>query len=694
MTLDGEGRQVIKIMLVDDSRLVREVVRGMVERDGEIRVVAEAANGAEALERCLKIQPDVILMDIQMPVMNGIEAVRRIMEARPTPIIVLSATIHPGEVRSTFAALRAGALDAMPKPKGVVLTDTYTGMAEELVSRIKFYARVGKTKGWYSAGIKIESQTGFSVPARSSKIVAVGASTGGPRTLPIALGPLPRDFPCPILIVQHMGHGFMRGFAEWLDREIDLPVKMIEEAVRLEPGHIYLPPDGLHMEVVRQTAVLREGVPVNGCIPSVDVLFSSVAREYGERAIGVILTGMGKDGAEGSLAIKKAGGTVIVQDEDTSVIFGMPRAAMEIGAATKIEPLKSIASAIANSVTIPDMEEINEPRSGLAQEIHEILLVDDSSTMRAMLADILSDHGYKVRQAENGRMALDEVSRSRPDLILLDVMMPELDGYAVCRELREDKEYLPILMITAKGDPQDLVQGIEAGADDYISKPFEELELIARVKSLLRIRSLQKKLYRQNNELESKNRELERLAHALDRANKELTLLSVTDGLTKAYNHRHFQERLKSEFSRAERYHTVLSCLLIDIDHFKMVNDTYGHPAGDVVLVRLVEIIHESVRSEDLVARYGGEEFVVLLPETGGQRALNLAQRIRERVEREQFKISDKKKIRLTISVGVSHFEPGGTIKTPDGLVKAADISLYKAKSGGRNKAILADNPV
>lgn len=688
-----EDRPMIKVMLVDDSRLVREVVRGMIEHDGEIRVVAEAANGAEALERCLKIKPDVIIMDIQMPVMNGIEAVKRIMEANPTPIIVLSATVHPGEVRSTFAALRAGALDAMPKPRGVVLTDTYAGIGEELVSRIKFYARVGKTKGWHSAAAKVEGQTGFTVPSHSSKIVAIGASTGGPRTLPIAIGPLPRDFPCPILIVQHMGRGFMKGFAEWLDREIDLPVRMIEEAVRLEPGHVYLPPDGLHIEVVRQTAVLREGAPVNGSIPSVDVLFNSVAREYGERAIGVVLTGMGKDGAEGALTIKNAGGTVIVQDEESSVIFGMPRAAMEIGAATKVEPLKSIASAIASSVTAPDMGELDAKRSGLAQEIHEILIVDDSSTMRAMLNDILSDHGYKVRQAENGRMALDEVSRSRPDLVLLDVMMPELDGYAVCRALREDREYLPVLMITAKGDPQDLVQGIESGADDYISKPFEELELIARVKSLLRIRTLQKRLYRQNSELESKNRELERLAQALDRANKELTLLSVTDGLTKAYNHRHFQERLKSEFSRAERYHTVLACLLIDIDHFKMVNDTYGHPAGDLVLVRLVEMIHESVRSEDLVARYGGEEFVVLLPETGGQRALNLAQRIRERVEREEFRISDKKKIRFTISVGVSHFEPGGTIKTGDDLVKAADVALYRAKSGGRNLAVLETNP-
>ncbi len=682
---------MIRVMLVDDSRLVREVIRGMIERDSEIRVSAEAANGAEAIERCVKTKPDVILMDIQMPVMNGIEAVKRIMETNPTPVIVLSATIHPGEVRSTFAALRAGALDAMAKPRGVVIPESYAEISEELINRIKFYARVGKTKGWHAVSKSVE-EPGLSVPSRSSKIVAIGTSTGGPRTLPLVLGPLPKDFPCPIVVVQHMGHGFMRGFAEWLGREITLPVRLVEEAVRLEPGKVYMPPDGVHIEVARGGAVLREGSPVNGCIPSVDVLFNSVAREYGERAIGIILTGMGKDGAEGALAIRKAGGTIIVQDEESSVIFGMPRAAIEINAATRVEPLRAIPGAIAACVTIPEFGEAPALRDTVSQEVSEILVVDDSPTMRAMLCDILTDQGYRVRQAENGMMALDEVSKSRPDLILLDVMMPELDGYAVCRALREDKEYLPILMITAKGDPQDLVQGIESGADDYIAKPFEELELAARTKSLLRIRSLQKRLYKQNTELESKNRELERLAQALDRANKELTLLSVTDGLTKAYNHRHFQERLRSEFSRAERYHTLLSCLLMDIDHFKKVNDTYGHPAGDVVLVRLVEIIHESVRSEDLVARYGGEEFVVLLPETGGQRALNLANRIRERVEREDFKLPDGRKIKVTISVGVSHFEPGGSVRTPDGLVTAADSALYKAKSGGRNLAELAKN--
>ncbi len=677
---------MIRVMVVDDSRLVREVLKDILEQDAQVQVVAEAENGAEAVDRCAELRPDVILMDIQMPVMDGIEAVKKIMESNPTPIIILSATVHPGEVRSAFSAIRAGALDALAKPRGLAIAENYAEVAQKILARIKLYALVGKRKGWGKGG-EGGAPALSDIPIRSTKVVAIGASTGGPRTVVDVLSSFTKEFPCPILLVQHMSSGFMAGFAEWLNREIEMDVMFVEEAMVLEPGKVYIPPDGYHMEVARGAAVLKEGPPVQSCRPSVDVLFKSVAKEYKDRAVAILLTGMGKDGAAGSLAVKKAGGTVIVQDEATSVIYGMPKAAVDLDAVTLEVPLGSISAAVAQAVGGETNEVETEP---VKQAAHEILVVDDSATMLAMVSDVLINHGFKVRQAENGKLALEEVVRSRPDLVLLDVMMPEMDGYAVCRRLREDREYLPVLMITAKGDPHDLVLGMEAGADDYISKPFEEMELIARVKSLLRIRTLQKQLYTQNSELEGKNKELERLAHALDSANKELTLLSVTDGLTRAYNHRHFQERLRAEFSRAERYATVLSCILIDLDHFKKVNDSYGHPAGDQVLIRIVEILKESVRNEDLVARYGGEEFVLLLPETGGARALNLAHRIRERVQGELIPISKDEEVSITISLGVSNYAPNGTINSPDQLISAADEALYRAKNNGRNRAELA----
>ncbi|GAB4265555.1 MAG: diguanylate cyclase [Deferrisomatales bacterium] len=323
-------------------------------------------------------------------------------------------------------------------------------------------------------------------------------------------------------------------------------------------------------------------------------------------------------------------------------------------------------------------------------DAHEILVVDDSRIVLAMVTDILEAEGYRVRQAENGVAALQEVRKRRPDLILLDVMMPEMDGYQVCREVRKDPEYLPILMITAKGDLEDLVRGLDAGADDYISKPFEHVELLARVKSLLRIRTLQKRLYEQNCELETKNRELAALAGQLDTLNKELRVLSVTDGLTKAYNHRHFQERLKSEFARAKRYGDPLSCIMLDIDHFKAVNDTYGHPVGDQVLIRLVDYLRDGIRSEDLVARYGGEEFVLLLPNTTSDHAERLAERLRRRVEREPLPLPDGGALSFTVSLGVADYRPNGTIGDPEELLRAADGALYQAKKNGRNRVVVA----
>lgn len=685
--LTRKAGQMIQVMIVDDSHLVRQMLRELIEHDDEVQVVVEAQNGAEAVDRCLTHKPDVILMDIQMPVMDGIEAVKKIMQVRPTPIIVLSATVYTGEVRSAFRALRAGALDALPKPQGLMVPENFTKVAQDLLSRIKLYALVGKKKGWAQEP-QTKVQPGFISPSVSSKVVVIGASTGGPGAVMSLLSSLPMNFPSPIILVQHMSEGFLGGFSQWLDREVSLNIVYVEEAVRLEPGNVYIPNNGYHIEVSRGAAVLREGPLVNAVRPAVDVLFKSVAREYGEQVVGVLLTGMGRDGGEGALAIKEAGGTVIVQDEETCVVFGMPKVAIELGAADYVEPLSNIPARLAQAVANGQAAAPPPPSD---DSVNTILVVDDSPTMLAMVSDILVSHGFIAQQAENGRMAIEEVARTRPDLVLLDVMMPEMDGYQACKELRKDSEYIPILMVTAKGEPHDLAKGLAAGADDYISKPFEEVELIARVNSLLRIRTLRKRLYAKNEELESKNRELKSLAGALDRANKELTLLSVTDGLTHAYNHRHFQERMRIEYSRAERYHTLLSCVLLDIDHFKKVNDTHGHPVGDTVLMRLVELLNESVRDEDLVARYGGEEFVLLLPETGGGRALTLAQRIRERVEQEVMVLEDGTELKFTISLGVSYYEPGSEkVRSSDQLIGFADKALYKAKENGRNRAEMA----
>ncbi len=342
---------MIRVLVVDDSRLVRAVVRDLLEEDPDIQVVAEAENGLEAVERCHEVRPDAVVMDIHMPVMDGLTAVERIMAECPTPVLILSATVNPGEVQSAFRAVRAGAFEALPKPDGSVSREEYTALAEELRSRIKLYARVGRRRGWTGA-VEHAAPTGrpsVTGPVRR-RVVAVAASTGGPRAVQALLSALPRPFPCPLLLVQHISLGFTRGFARWLEKETGFPVRVVEAPEPLKSGTVYMAADGGHLVVRRGRAMLHRGPAVNSCRPSADVLFESVAQAFGSRSVALVLTGMGRDGARGALAIRKAGGEVLVQDETSSVIFGMPKAAIEAGAATRVVPAGELPRALVEAL--------------------------------------------------------------------------------------------------------------------------------------------------------------------------------------------------------------------------------------------------------------------------------------------------------------------------------------------------------
>jgi two-component system chemotaxis response regulator CheB len=292
-------------------------------------------------------------MDVQMPVMDGLEAVRRIMQERPTPVIVLSATVCPGEVGSAFRAVRAGAFEALPKPEGLTTRESLERITENLISRIKLYARVGRQRGWRGRLMDVPSSGKPLFPATSHRVVAIGASTGGPRTVQSLLAAIPGSFPSPILLVQHISRGFTQGFAEWLQRECELDIRVVERSEPLRPGTVYLSRDERHLEIGLGRAVARTGPPVNACRPSVDVLFRSVARECGGNGVAVLLTGMGRDGGKGALAVHKAGGEVIVQDERSSVVFGMPKAAIDLGAAHRVLPAEEIPGALAAVLTEP-----------------------------------------------------------------------------------------------------------------------------------------------------------------------------------------------------------------------------------------------------------------------------------------------------------------------------------------------------
>ncbi|MHB8877897.1 MAG: diguanylate cyclase, partial [Myxococcaceae bacterium] len=285
-----------------------------------------------------------------------------------------------------------------------------------------------------------------------------------------------------------------------------------------------------------------------------------------------------------------------------------------------------------------------------------------------------------------GAEALSAIRQHRPDLMVMDVEMPGLGGVEVCRIVKANQGeggfgFIPVILMTAR-QGAGKIEGLELGADDYLVKPFDMLELSARVKSMLRLKLLQ-------DALVAKNRELDRANKELDAKREELLALSRTDALTGLCNRRYFEERLTVEFARSNRYRAPLSCLMLDIDHFKKVNDSYGHPFGDKVLQEVSAVATRTLRDVDLLARYGGEEFIALLPETGPQEALRVSQRVREGIEALRLPYSsnegEKKTVRCTASIGVATF-PVPSIDSAEGLLRAADDCLYGAKESGRNR--------
>lgn len=301
-----------------------------------------------------------------------------------------------------------------------------------------------------------------------------------------------------------------------------------------------------------------------------------------------------------------------------------------------------------------------------------VLIVDDHEDNVEVIRARLEASGYRVESAADGEEALDLVRRSPPDLILLDVMMPRIDGMEVARRIKADESlpFIPIIMQTALDTVEHKVEGLGAGADDYVTKPINFAELEARVKSMLRIKVLQDELAR---------------------ANDELRRMAVTDALTGLHNRRNVEELFHDMFEHSVRLHEPLACAMFDLDHFKSVNDTHGHQVGDTVLQQLAGILKASAREIDRVGRYGGEEFIILLPGTVLDAAVTFAERTRQQVESHTFTFEGGS-LRRTLSCGVAAF-PHPRIGHREALVKAADDALYVAKELGRNRVVRFDSP-
>jgi len=344
---------MIRVLVVEDSHVVRDLLVFILGSDPEIEVVATAGDGYQAIELASKFHPDVITMDIHMPRLDGLEAVRRIMATDPIPTVIISASVDPGEVGDAFRALEAGAVAVCEKPQGITHPQ-YHAQARKIVQTVKMVSEIRVVRRWKpsKSGVCPPAQDRELLPGTSKiELVAIGASTGGPPVLRGILFGLTRSFPAPILIVQHIAPGFLPGLVGWLTSATGVSVEIACDAKIAQRGHAYIAPDGVHMKVQRSCRIdLARGIPENGMCPSVSVLFRSVAEAFDRSAAGVLLTGMGRDGADELLLMKNKGALTIAQDKESSVIHGMPGEAVKLGAARHVLPPDKIVEVL-NSCT-------------------------------------------------------------------------------------------------------------------------------------------------------------------------------------------------------------------------------------------------------------------------------------------------------------------------------------------------------
>jgi two-component system, chemotaxis family, protein-glutamate methylesterase/glutaminase len=349
-------RPKIRVLVVDDSPVSRDLLIYLYNSDEDLQVIGVANDGEQAVSMAQRLQPDVISMDIHLPKMNGYDATRKIMETCPTRIVMVTATANPNEVAATFHSLEAGALTILVKPIG----PSHPGFAEmkdELLRTIKLMAEVPVVRRWarkaasasvdvHGNGPDAHSQRQSS-PRSEIRLVAIGASTGGPLALQTILSRLPRAFAVPIVIVQHISGGFSTGLAEWLGRTSGYPVRISKHGEAVQPGIAYFAPEDFHIQVTTDGRIaLSDAPPEHGSRPSVSCLFRSVATAFGPNAVGVLLTGMGKDGARELKQMLDAGATTIAQDKESSIVFGMPGEAVKLNAATYVSTPEDIASTL------------------------------------------------------------------------------------------------------------------------------------------------------------------------------------------------------------------------------------------------------------------------------------------------------------------------------------------------------------
>jgi two-component system chemotaxis response regulator CheB len=334
-------KKKIRVLVVDDSLVMRQLLTELLEKDPGIQVIDTAKNGVEAVIKTVELQPSVVTLDIEMPKMDGLTALQYIMKESPVPVVMLSA-MDKRQADIVIKALEMGAVDFIAKTSGTLSLDIEK-VGEHIISKIKDAAKI-KVKKLSTKKIERIVESDFKISQyRDDRVIAIGASTGGPRALLEVISTLPRDLPASIVIVQHIPEGFTQSLAERLNWQTSLEVKEAEDGDRIQAGVVYIAPGNQHMMIKGKKIHLTNGAKVNYTRPSIDVLMESVAKQFGPNAIGILMTGMGTDGANGMKAIKNSKGKTIAQNEKTCSVYGMPKAAIGLKVVDKIVPLNRIA---------------------------------------------------------------------------------------------------------------------------------------------------------------------------------------------------------------------------------------------------------------------------------------------------------------------------------------------------------------
>lgn len=467
------------VLIVDDSALSREALRRVFELDAGLRVVGEAKTGEEAIELVKKLKPQLVTMDLQMPGMGGLKAIEVIMRERPTPIVVISERSSSPGLDLNYEAISRGALELVPKSSVFGAGD---GDVRRFTERLRALASAGVEA---ERPVAVQPTPTIPVSTEPPLLLGLGASTGGPRALSKVLSELPPDFPLPIAVVQHMAEDFFDSFVRYLGDSSGRRVEKAKHGTQLEPGKVFLAPPRFEMFVKENLTVRLLPPPPNSLIsPSADSLFFSMATALKSRGLGVLLTGMGEDGAQGLLRMRRLGARTVAQDRASCAVFGMPKAAMELGAAEVVLPLERIAKFCTDAAK----------RSGASRPSptptvstrRRVLVLDDEPGSAAAAKAALEGAGYDVQLLDNPLVLATTLRKSPSDLVLLECELKTMSGTVVMQTLRNHGlARVPVFLWSRLDESVLRTRAGEVGAVGYLKKTVAAHVLVKEIGAFL-----------------------------------------------------------------------------------------------------------------------------------------------------------------------------------------------------------------